>query len=1313
MKIYNSDGIEIIDGVNDDSYRQQQIMSQNNVTVYLSYTDALRIPVGSYIEYEGLVYTLERLPNLKKNGSRDIEHTLIFESPQAKLSKYKLRNIADKKLKFPFTAKPSEHLKLIVDNLNMRDSGWEMGECIDAVEAVVSFNHTYINEALSMVAEAFDTEWEIIDKTIHLRKIEYNKDIPLELSYGRGNGFKKEISRTISDSSKSIEILFTQGGERNIDFSKYGSSELLLPKNQTIRYDGSKFEGEEGFNSEIAKTYVTDEEGYSLQELDKPLKTHNEGSLDCTNIYPKRVGEVTGVEVVNSDKNLYDFFDTTIPENLDYSQYRIDGEKMTIAFQSGMLTGKEFDLEQTDNKVTGYVHSERRFKLVPQEIDGQTMPNETWKPAIGDKYAVFGMMMPDAYVSDNDTKSGASWDMFREAAKYLYDNAMEKFTFTGILDGIWAKEDWVNIGGKIRLGGYILFKDEQLQDVEDGEENNGVLIRIVGIKDNVNNPHYPTITLSNDPIHGNIRSDLAKIPENEVVSEQLSKDVRQFAKRGFRDARETMQMLSDSLLNFSEGINPMWVQTMQLLNGDDRLQFRFVTNKIDPQIDTGFQVNYDPETKQLSVTSGILQHMTHGIENLSSSHKASEYQYWDMDAYISAVLADPAKKYYLYAKCADDHADNTFMLSETAIALDWNGDYYYLLVGILNSENEGDRSFAPMYGFTEILPGRITTDKVISSNGLNFFDLITGALRSGRFDSAGNMIAGLDIDPNRSNVAILKGTLSQSPSGDTSVVPTDRGAFDASKVYYVGDQVQYSGTTYICIQLTTAGILPTNASYWKVYAAKGTDGTNGDSAKSFSIVAPTQLFKYDNSSLKGTPTPESITLSIAVQNLVVSTVTWTMIDESGGVTNMGTGLTLDVLPILMQDYKTARFRAVMGSYSDEVTLFKIGDGDSSYTVILSNENHAIACDAAGTPLSGELVTNQVTFAGRAKCQVSMFRGAQQLPIHPVEASRYSVSVVLTPTNCSTIQGLTMPVNYTELGISAITADSAFVDVAVTITDSETGTSASITRRMTLVKQKKGNSGRIFSNRGKYSSTASYVGDSQIAQVVYINTGTEASPVWQFYYTSESAGTFTGITPPNTAKWVSYGANFESLATGLAFIDKALIAGFNFYNDRIESSVLLNGIVSILLNGIDGSGHFAGGNLLWDALGNILMKGSFLGKIESNANGNRIVIDPTDRSIKVYKGDFLSNQIFIAGTIDNFADIGTFRTMYQDVYGDVNKIDYTGNGMVIYIPNTDTVGSRIYGRPDGKLGMSAKLPASSGAISGEWYVDDNGFVKIKS
>ena len=111
-----------------------------------------------------------------------------------------------------------------------------------------------------------------------------------------------------------------------------------------------------------------------------------------------------------------------------------------------MLAGKEFDIMQTEAALTGYVHAERRFKLVPQEIDGVTMPNEAFKPAIGDKYAVFGIHLPDAYIEDEEI--GAEWKMFREAAKFKYENEDPRFSFTGPLDGSWAKQDWFEIGGK-------------------------------------------------------------------------------------------------------------------------------------------------------------------------------------------------------------------------------------------------------------------------------------------------------------------------------------------------------------------------------------------------------------------------------------------------------------------------------------------------------------------------------------------------------------------------------------------------------------------------------------------------------------------------------------------------------------------------------------------------------------------------------------------------------------------------------------------------------------------------------------------------
>lgn len=58
------------------------------------------------------------------------------------------------------------------------------------------------------------------------------------------------------------------------------------------------------------------------------------------------------------------------------------------------------------------------------------------------------------------------------------------------------------------------------------------------------------------------------------------------------------------------------------------------------------------------------------------------------------------------------------------------------------------------------------------------------------------------------------------------------GDYVAETSYVVGNKVVYNGSSYICI-LASIGNLPTNATYWKLIAAKGLDGTgSGDMAKS-------------------------------------------------------------------------------------------------------------------------------------------------------------------------------------------------------------------------------------------------------------------------------------------------------------------------------------------------------------------------------------------------------------------------------------------------------------------------------------------------
>ena len=728
MRIYDKTGEVLLDiPVDDDSYRYRAIAQAKKVELRYSLVDHVELPTGAYIEYQGERYTLWYPSDFKKEGTRVFDYTVTFGGNEEILKKYKYKLLSDKpyKLKFVMTATPGMFVELLVDNLNLYDSGWTVGTVIEAPEKLLSFNHEKCWAVLGRLAEEFDTEFEIVGKTINLRKVEYYKDAPLKLSYGKGNGFLPGVGRANQGDNLPVEILYVQGGERNIDYSAYGSQTLLLPKSQELSYQGRR--------------YKTDKDGMYVTRADKPLSSYNEDSYDASDIYPSRVGTVSetdtepGEDTDGNEVTFYNFYDSSIPDNLNFEDCLIAGQSMTVIFQTGRLAGREFDVK--------YVHDGRKFEIVSSEQDGMTLPNASLYPEVGDKYAVFNISLPAAYVCDNATKTGASWDMFREAVRYLYEREERQFTFSGELDGIWAKKNWLAIGAKLVPGGYVDFSDPQFQP-------DGILIRITGVRDYINRPHSPELELSNTPVGGFLSDELGKLESEEVVNDKRYKEALQFTKRRYRDAIEAQEMLEAAFDNYSKGIDPIWVRTMSLLVGDESLQFRFVNSKTAP-VTVMPDFRYDDNTGVFTAPALILQHMTLGIGDIKESHKPSEYQYWDMGAYTSPYLGDYGKL-YLYAKCGKSGGKGTFEMSGSPHKFEEDG-YYYFLTGLLGSQFDGARSFVTVYGFTEILPGRVTVDRIVSTDGNTYFILNKGD-GSGEFHgrmvfTAGSGLKNLDEWP--------------------------------------------------------------------------------------------------------------------------------------------------------------------------------------------------------------------------------------------------------------------------------------------------------------------------------------------------------------------------------------------------------------------------------------------------------------------------------------------------------------------------------------------------------------------------------------
>lgn len=1145
MKIhFNNKEIDIL--VDTSSYRYTALQNVGTLYLYFASEEFINIPVGAYCIYKNITYYLMDPDDFKKKSSRNFEYTLVMYDIGAILGKYKCRDIVSKRLKFDYTAKPHEHLQLIVDNLNMRDSGWKVGECIEAEEKTINYNHIFCSEALPTIADTFKTEYEIDPaiKTIHLRKVEYNKGEPLPLEYGKDKGFVPGLGRSNKDGNRPVTILYVQGGEQNIDFSKYGSKELLLPKNQRLEYEG--------------RAYVSDAEGLYIKRTDTTLTDVQEDSLDCSHISPKRVGSVSNVVVSDKEKNFYDFIDSSIPDDLNFEDYVIEGNNMTVIFQSGMLAGsnKEFEVK--------YVHKERKFLITPQEIDGQIMPNDIYKPNLGDKYAVFGIQLPDAYICNNLTKEGASWDMFREAAKYLYENEDPKFTFKGELDSIYSKKRWLSIGGKIKLGGYILFKDPQFIP-------EGIKIRITSIKEYIHRPYSPIIELSNTTTGVTVSSELNKIESNEVKTDNQYKNSIQFTKRRFRDAKETISMLNDALLHFSGSISPISVQTMSLLVGDESLQFRFVNNKTNPtQVE--YLVTYDSKKKVLSAPGGILQHMTIGIDTLSSGHKASEYKFWDIEKYTSPTLTETVG-YYLYVKANKNGTTGTYVLSKNAIKLEGVEGYYHFLVGILNSEFEEDRSFVELFGFTEILPGRITTDRIVSSDGLNFMDFVNNAFRVGNSDSY------FDWNTRGDKKLRLKGTIVQSESGDESPIGCFRGVYDNSYTYYWGDEVIYDdGTGYSMYRFVSKnpvkGISPNNSSYWIIVAQRGVGISNTDvlyAISSSNTTAPTSGWQTTAPAWKDGYYIWSKTKVVYTDGDIVYTDAACI---TGGKGETGNGIS----SIIEQYYLSSSATSLLnGSWSNSRPTWKNGWYIWTRSVINYTNGNSITteaiCVTGGKGETGDDGINGDYFEYRYAVN-----GSRSTPPSLSKTSR-------NPSGWSTTVPTVGNLQYLWFTVAKINGE----------------TNSLIQNWSTPARQtpydgvdgRNGDTGPTMVYRGVYEGSKVYYGTSRRVDAVKYNG--------HYYVARVDAGNgFQNHVPTDTAYWNDFGAEFESIATNLLLAEGANIGDWFMSGGKIVSTLL------------------DGNKIILDAsMARILIESSHSGGdySESQYQGSKITIDANNGLIE--------------------------------------------------------------------------------------------------
>lgn len=681
MKIYYYNGTLWKDVTAlDSSFCEETIDRFNRISLDFVLPSEELVPELCHVTWRGEKYTLYTVPKVVKVSTREYRYTLILEGRYKELE----RTLVKDKLgrtKFVFTGRPDQYADLISGCID----GWSTGTCTTGDRTqVVAFSNNSLLDACRMVASKFETEVQLDGGKIAFGRVEKYKGDPLTLAYRQG--LQKEITTEPDSKETALGRLYVMGGEHNIDPAKYGSRTLHLPKGGSLSVEGHTF------RVDAAGRYIS-------LEGDTRLNT-SERALDATTIYPKRVGTISKVEQKGDE---WDVIDETNP--VDYTQYRVGGDVMRLEFQSGRLAGRSFDLTTKDDKLTGYVHTEKRFRLVRREIDGVLMPEPaTFFPASGDKYAIFGCSLPDEYIKS------AEAEMLSTAAKYMAERLETRVQYRAELDGLWAKKNWSTVAHKLTIGTIVRLE---------GAAND---VRISSVRTSLNSPYTPRITFSNAPyMVGSLTTQIATIESAEVrTREETRQSFLSLQARTYEDTKVVREMIERlNVEGFTQAIKPETLQSMYAVIGSPALQFDFVRG--------GGPVPFSwSEGKGGTIT----------IPGQSIRRKASGTTLEPGDK--STVTDIPALTYTLKAEEQQAYVYTElspaphFVISTKPLAISPDR----LLVGLLNGE-EGKRAFTTLYGFTEITPGQLKTDLIRSQDGKSYWDLL-----SGKFATKGDLLIG-------------------------------------------------------------------------------------------------------------------------------------------------------------------------------------------------------------------------------------------------------------------------------------------------------------------------------------------------------------------------------------------------------------------------------------------------------------------------------------------------------------------------------------------------------------------------------------------
>ncbi len=489
--IYDIDGTEKCKVVaEENSVYHVELMKYDYVKLCFKLYDKKSFGLGDYIYLQSdggkqkfEITEIQKPTYDTETGSYSYELQFNAECYKWGNKKYKYEPKNDRfEASWALTDTLANHMEVLIRNLAYY--GWDftynIKDVVNATKSIyIQFDNISILDALTKIAEAFDTEWIVSDNIITLGRVELGSDIELE------QGVNVEKISASNSSQSYVTTLYAFGSTNNLP-SNYRKSDsqvllngvvqkrLMLPKGTPyVQIDGvSHIE-------ESVEGIVTFDDVYPKMDNKVTEVKAVEKTINATDTIEADAGTTTDAtdETSTTTKvNIYRIKDSSLSFK---KEYILEGVTLQAVFSTGKLAGMVFDLAfnpdgesetveiTTDDgtKTTSVNADSQWFELVRNNTYGVDLPNDTLKPAEGDKFVLIGW---DATKMDKlgliEDAEKALLERTKEYAKKLqidpstYTCTMMSDYMYGLNDG--QQDENYSMVGKFSIGQRVLLKSE-------------------------------------------------------------------------------------------------------------------------------------------------------------------------------------------------------------------------------------------------------------------------------------------------------------------------------------------------------------------------------------------------------------------------------------------------------------------------------------------------------------------------------------------------------------------------------------------------------------------------------------------------------------------------------------------------------------------------------------------------------------------------------------------------------------------------------------------------------------------------------------